>query len=136
MSKPLDVVGIGNAIVDVLAACAEFDIERLKLRKSAMTLIDEQTALDLYTEMRGTTECSGGSVANTLAGIAQLGGSCAFIGKVKGDPLGDVFRHDLRTIGVSFDTPPARSGPATARCLIFVTPDAQRTMNTFIGACA
>lgn len=131
-----DIVGLGNAIVDVLSLCEEEALARLSLRKGSMTLIDEAQAEKLYGEMGPSTECSGGSVANSLAGMASLGAKCAFMGKVKDDQLGGIFRHDMRATGVAFDTPAATEGLATARCLIFVTPDAQRTMNTFIGACA
>lgn len=131
-----DVIGIGNAIVDVLSVCDDALIEKLGLRKSTMVLIDEARAEDLYGLMGPAKEVSGGAVANTLAGLASLGGSAAFVGKVRDDQLGSIFTHDMRATGVHFSTPPATEGPATARCLIFVTPDAQRTMNTFIGACA
>lgn len=130
-----DVLGIGNAIVDVLAMCDEAAIDRLELLKGSMMLIDEARADELYGQMGQATECSGGSCANTLAGIASLGARCAYIGKVKNDQLGEIFRHDMQAIGVQFDTPAAMNGPATARCLVFVTPDAQRTMNTYLGAC-
>jgi sugar/nucleoside kinase (ribokinase family) len=131
-----DVCGIGNAIVDVLATTDEQFITDQGLLKGGMMLIDEERAEYLYTYMSNATECSGGSVANTMAGIASLGGMPAFIGKVKQDVLGEIFRHDMRAIGVHFGTPAAIKGKATARCYIFVTPDAQRTMNTYIGACA
>lgn len=130
-----DVLGIGNAIVDVLAQADGAFLAAQSLAKGAMTLIDEARAESLYRQMGPATECSGGSAANTLAGLASLGGRAAFIGKVKDDQLGGIFRHDMRSIGVHFDTHPASAGPATARCLIFVTPDAQRTMNTYLGAC-
>jgi len=137
MDKPLfDVVGIGNAIVDVLSFCSEETLADLRLNKGMMNLVDEPSAERIYSHMGQATECSGGSAANTLAGIAGLGGKCAFTGKVKDDELGAIFRHDMRAIGVAFDTPAAPTGPATARCLIFVTPDGERTMNTFLGACA
>lgn len=135
MQKDIDVLGIGNAIVDVLSFCDEQTITRLSLQKGAMTLIDETQAEALYAQMGQATECSGGSVANTLAGLASLGANCAYIGKVKDDQLGAIFRHDMRASGLQFDTPAAASGPATARCLIFITPDGERTMNTFLGAC-
>lgn len=131
-----DVVGIGNAIVDILSFCDEAKIAELNLTKGAMTLIDEAAAEKIYRAKGPSKECSGGSVANSLAGLASLGAKCAFIGKVKRDQLGEIFRHDMHASGVHFDTPAASTGPATARCLIFVTPDAQRTMNTFIGACS
>jgi len=130
-----DVVGIGNAIVDVIARADDAFLQQKKLAKSAMTLIDEAQADALYAAMGPGTESSGGSAANTMAGIASLGGKGAFFGKVRNDQLGQVFAHDIRAIGVSFESKAATSGPATARCLIFVTPDAQRTMNTYLGAC-
>jgi sugar/nucleoside kinase (ribokinase family) len=130
-----DVVGIGNAIVDVLAHADDAMLSRLGLKKGAMTLIDASEAEALYKRMGSGIECSGGSAANTIAGIASLGGSTAFIGKVKDDQLGQVFQHDNRALGVRYETPAADGGPATARCLVFVTPDAQRTMQTYLGAC-
>lgn len=130
-----DVVGIGNAIVDVIARADDAFLAAKKLAKGAMTLIDEAQADALYAAMGPGTESSGGSVANTMAGIASLGGKGAFFGKVRNDQLGQVFAHDMRAIGVSFDSKPATHGPSTARCLILVTPDAQRTMNTYLGAC-
>lgn len=137
MTKPTyDVAGIGNAIVDVLAFCEDSFLEEQALNKGSMALIDEERAEALYGLMGTATECSGGSVANTLAGIAMLGGSAAFIGKVRNDQLGEIFRHDLRSLGVTFDTPPLAYGNGTARSFIFVTPDGQRTMNTFLGACS
>jgi len=137
MTKPIyDVVGIGNAIVDVLSKTEDAFLKDQKLEKGTMMLIDEERAEWLYQQMGPATECSGGSVANSMAGLASLGARGAFIGKVKDDQLGSIFRHDMRATGIDFDTPAAKTGKATARCLIFVTPDAQRTMNTFIGACA
>jgi sugar/nucleoside kinase (ribokinase family) len=130
-----DVVGIGNAIVDVIARADDAFLAAKKLAKGAMTLIDEKQAEALYAAMGPGTESSGGSAGNTMAGIASLGGKGAYIGKVRDDQLGQVFAHDMRAIGVSFDSKPATDGPATARCLILVTPDAQRTMNTYLGAC-
>lgn len=132
----LDVVGIGNAIVDVLSHTDDaFLIER-GLAKGAMTLIDAEAADRLYACVGPAVECSGGSAANTMAGIASLGGTGAYIGKVKDDHLGQVFRRDIRVVGVAFDTPPAADGPSTARCLVLVTPDALRTMQTYLGASA
>ncbi len=131
----LDVVGIGNAIVDVLAHADDAFLKTEGLPKGAMTLIDAERAEALYKLMGSAIEASGGSVGNSMAGIASLGGQGAYIGKVRDDQLGDVFRHDLTAIGVKFETPAATTGPGTARCLILVTPDAQRTMNTFLGAC-
>ncbi len=137
MTAPIyDVCGIGNAIVDVIAATNDQFITEQGLMKGGMMLIDEQRAEYLYTFMGDATECCGGSVANTMAGIASLGGMPAFIGKVRQDVLGEIFRNDMHSIGVHFDTNPSIKGKATARCYIFVTPDAQRTMNTYIGACA
>ncbi len=130
-----DALGIGNAIVDVLAHAREEALAELGLEKGAMTLVDAGEAETLYRRMGPGIECSGGSAANTIAGIASLGGRAAFIGKVKSDQLGRVFRHDIQALGVHFPTPPAPVGPATARCLVFVTPDGQRTMQTYLGAC-
>ncbi len=130
-----DVVGIGNAIVDVIAHAEEDFLAAHGLVKGAMTLIDAARAEALYAVMGPGLEMSGGSAGNTMAGLASLGGDGAYIGKVRDDQLGDVFRHDMNAVGVRFATAPARSGPATARCLILVTPDAQRTMNTYLGAC-
>ncbi len=129
-----DVVGIGNAIVDVLTQADDALVEAQGLPKGSMTLIDGQRAENLYAQMGPAREISGGSAANTLAGVAALGGRAAFIGKVRNDQLGGIFRHDIRAAGVHFETPPATSGPPSGRCLIFVTPDAQRTMATFLGA--
>src|ERR1700730_11159936 len=131
----LDVVGIGNAIVDVLAHADESFLATHGLAKGAMTLIDAARADALYAVMGPGIEMSGGSAGNTMAGIASLGGTGAYIGKVKDDELRRVYRHDMRATGVRFDTAPLREGSPTARCLILVTPDAQRTMNTFLGAC-
>lgn len=134
-SAALDVVGIGNAIVDVIArADARFLVDEALL-EGAMTLIDAERAEALYQRMGPAIESSGGSAGNTMAGIASLGGTGGYIGKVRDDLLGEVFRHDITAIGVRFDTPAATSGPGTARCLILVTPDGQRTMATYLGAC-
>lgn len=133
-SPALDVVGIGNAIVDVIAHADDAFLARQGLVKGTMTLIDEQRAEALYAEMGPGIESSGGSAGNTMAGLASLGGRGAYVGKVRDDQLGAVFRHDITAIGVRFSTPAATSGPSTARCLILVTPDAQRTMNTYLGA--
>ena len=128
-------VGIGNAIVDVIARTDDAFLKRHGLNKGAMTLIDADQADRLYDTMGPAIEMSGGSAANTIAGFAALGGHGCYIGKVKTDQLGEVFTHDIRSLGVLFDTPKATDGPPTARCLILVTPDAQRTMNTYLGAC-
>ena len=132
--QPFDVVGIGNAIVDVLAQADEAFLEAQDLAKGAMTLIDGARAETLYAALGPAVEVSGGSAANTMAGLASLGGRGAFVGKVRNDQLGGIFQHDIRAAGVAFDTPVATEGPPTARCLIFVTPDAQRTMGTYLGA--
>ncbi len=134
-SARYDVVGIGNAIVDVIAQAEDSFLAQRQLVKGAMRLIDEREAETLYAAMGPALESSGGSAANTMAGLASLGGSGAFFGKVRNDQLGTVFAHDIRAIGVSFESRPATDGPATARCLILVTSDAQRTMNTYLGAC-
>ena len=129
-----DVVAIGNAIVDVMAPCQDELIEELGLAKGGMTLVDTERAQELYSAMGRATEISGGSAANTLAGMAALGAQCAFVGQVAKDQLGDIFAHDIRAVGIDFDTTPRDAEPPTARCLIFVTPDGERTMNTFLGA--
>jgi sugar/nucleoside kinase (ribokinase family) len=130
------VLGIGNAIVDVLAHTDEQFLARFGLAKGSMTLIDPERAVELYGEMGATLECSGGSAANSMAGLASLGGDAAYVGKVRDDALGEVFRRDIQAAGVRFETAPAETGPPTGRCLIFVTPDAQRTMQTLLGASA
>jgi sugar/nucleoside kinase (ribokinase family) len=130
----LDIVAIGNAIVDVIASASEGLIESEGLTKGGMQLIDADRATDLYSKMGSGHEISGGSAANTIAGMAALGQSCGFIGQVARDQLGEVFTHDIRALGVRFDTPSREAEPPTARCLILVTPDGQRTMNTFLGA--
>jgi sugar/nucleoside kinase (ribokinase family) len=130
----LDVVGIGNAIVDVLARADEGFLALHDLVKGAMTLVDGPRATALYAAMGSAIEVSGGSAANTIAGVASLGARAGFIGKVGRDALGEVFRHDIRAGGVVFETPAAASPTPTARCLIVVTPDAQRTMSTYLGA--
>ena len=133
-AKSLDVVGIGNAIVDVLVQADEDQIDNFGLTKGTMALVDEHQAERLYASVGPGLETSGGSAANTLAGIAQLGGRAGFIGRVRDDQLGSIFAHDIRSVGARFETPAATDGPSTARCLILVTPDAQRTMCTYLGA--
>lgn len=135
-SKPFDthVVGIGNAIVDVLAKCEDAFLERHNLVKGGMALIDAETAAALYGEMGPAIEVSGGSAANTIAGLAALGAKAAFIGKIGDDALGEIFAHDIRSLGVKFTTPPVQGAQKTARSFVLVTPDAQRTMNTYLGA--
>jgi sugar/nucleoside kinase (ribokinase family) len=136
MSEPrFAVVGIGNAIVDVLARADDQFINENDLIKGTMNLVDEAAAEAVYEKMGPGVKCSGGSAANTIAALASLGSSGAFIGKVKDDPLGKVFRHDITSLGITFETTADADGPSTARCMIHVTPDAQRTMQTFLGAC-
>ena len=129
-----DIVAIGNAIVDVIAQADDAFLEEEQLNKGSMTLIDADRAEQLYGDMRAGREVSGGSAANTLAGASTLGRQCALIAQVADDQLGEVFSHDIRATGIDFDVPPIGKEPPTARCLILVTPDAQRTMNTFLGA--
>jgi len=130
-----DVLGIGNAIVDVLTQAEDKFLADCGLDKGAMTLIDDQRAASIYDAMGPGTEVSGGSAANTMVGVASLGGRAAYIGKLRNDQLGGIFAHDIRAAGVAFETSPDTRGPTTARCLILVTPDAQRTMATYLGAC-
>jgi adenosine kinase len=129
-----DVLGIGNAIVDVIARAGDDFLVRQKMNKGTMALIDEARADAIYEAMGPAVEVSGGSAANTIVGVAGFGARAAFIGKVKDDELGQAFAHDIRAAGVAFDTPPAADGPPTARCSVMVTPDGERTMNTFLGA--
>jgi sugar/nucleoside kinase (ribokinase family) len=135
MSHDLDVTGIGNAIVDVLAHAQDDQLARLGLHKGSMQLIDAAAADRLYGQMGPAVEVSGGSVANSMAGVASLGGKAGYIGKVHGDQLGQVFAHDIRAAGVEFTTKSSVSGPPTARCLILVTPEGERTLSTYLGAC-
>ncbi len=129
-----DVLGIGNAIVDIISRCDDAFLEAHGAPKGHMRLVDADTVTMLYDAMGPAIEISGGSAANTIAGIASLGGTTAFIGKVADDDFGRIFRHDLDAVGVHFATPPASNAPEpTARSLILVTPDGQRTMNTFLG---
>jgi fructokinase len=130
-----DILGIGNAIVDVVAATDDQFLSKHDMHKGAMILVDAPTADAVYAAMPPGQESSGGSAANTCAVAAALGARVAYIGKVADDPLGAVFRHDINAVGVHFPTEPLTGGAPTARCLILVTPDGQRTMNTFLGAC-
>ena len=130
-----DVIGIGNAIVDVLSHAGDDFLAENGIEKGGMTLIDAARAEDLYARMGQGLEISGGSAANTMVGVASLGGSAAYVGKVRADSLGEVFARDIRAAGVTFTTPATTTGAPTARCLILVSPDAQRSMNTFLGAC-
>jgi adenosine kinase len=135
MTAPrFDVLGIGNAIVDVIARAEDDFLVAHGMHKGGMALIDEARAEKIYEAMGPATESSGGSAANTIVGVASFGGRAAFVGKVKDDELGRAFAHDIRSARVTFDTPPASDGPSTARCYIMVTPDGERTMNTFLGA--
>src|SRR5437773_2390134 len=129
-----DVLGLGNAIVDVLARAEDDFLIKQGMHKGGMALIDEARAGAIYDAMGPAVEISGGSAANTIVGVASLGARAAFVGKVKHDQLGRVFAHDIRAAGVGFDTPPAAAGPSTGRCYVLVTPDGERTMNTFLGA--
>jgi sugar/nucleoside kinase (ribokinase family) len=134
MTALYDVAAIGNAIVDVIAPAEEAFLQAEGLSRGSMQLIDEARGVDLYSRMAPGIETSGGSAGNTIAGVASFGGRAAYIGKVADDQLGGVFAHDMRAIGVGFETPPLSGGAATARCLINVTPDGQRTMCTYLGA--
>ena len=130
----LDLVGIGNAVVDVLTHADDAFLVKNDLAKGAMTLVDANKGQKLYEEMGPAVEVSGGSASNTMAGFASLGGNGAFVGKVRNDQLGGIFSRDIQAAGVHYETALATSGAPTARCLIFVTPDAQRTMQTYLGA--
>lgn len=134
MPELYDVAAIGNALVDVIAPCAETFLDDEGLAKGSMSLIDVARAGELYDTMAAGVETSGGSAANSIAGLQSFGGRGAFIGKVADDQLGEVFRHDIRAIGAHYDTAPLKNGSATGRCLINVTPDGQRTMATYLGA--
>jgi sugar/nucleoside kinase (ribokinase family) len=133
-SARFDVLGIGNAIVDVIARTEEDFLLKQGMHKGAMALIDEARAQAIYAAMGPAIETSGGSAANTIVGLASLGSRSAFIGKVKDDELGRTFAHDIRAAGATFTTSPAAEGPSTARCYVLVTPDGERTMNTYLGA--
>jgi len=130
----LDVLAIGDAVVDVIATASDSFLAEEGLVKGSMQVLDAEGAARLYAQMRQARETSGGSAANTMAGIAALGGRAGFVGQVADDQLGEIFIHDIRALGVEFLTPPRSGGAPTGRCLILVTPDAQRTMNTFRGA--
>src|SRR5258707_6100795 len=134
MPAKIDVLGIGNAMVDVIARTEDDFLVKHAMNKGAMALIDEARAEAIYASMGPATQASGGSGANTIAGVASFGARAAFVGKVKNDTLGKAFTHDIRAAGVTFMTPPAADGPSTARCYVLVTPDGERTMNTYLGA--
>ncbi|MGH6817051.1 MAG: adenosine kinase [Hyphomicrobiaceae bacterium] len=129
----IDVVGLGHAIVDVIGRCEEEVLARLGSTKGHMRLVDAETAAHIYRAMGPAVEISGGSAANTMVGVASLGGRAAFIGKVAGDEFGRIFAHDIRAAGVIYDTPAVGGAAATGRSLILVTPDGERTMNTWLG---
>lgn len=133
-STVYDVVGVGNAIVDVLGKVSDQFLAERNLKKGSMTLVDAKTAGEIYHDMDPEREVSGGSVANTVAGLASLGSDCAFIGKVYDDELGQNFRRDIGAAGIDFDTPPLKKGPATGRSIVLITPDAERSMFTYLGA--
>src|SRR3954468_21179561 len=130
-----DVLCIGNAIVDIIAQCDEAFLETNGIIKGAMNLIDTRRAELLYSRMGPAIEASGGSAGNTAAGVASFGGRAAFFGKVSNDALGEIYAHDIHAQGVAFDTRPLQGEPPTARSMIFVTPDGERSMNTYLGAC-
>ena len=135
MTDSIKLLGISNAIVDVLAHVDEEFLAKIGAPRGSMTLIDEARAHEIYDMMGPATEMSGGSVANTVAGFANLGGSSAYIGRVKDDQLGEIFRHDMRSLGVDVRLQPAKDGSPTARCHVLIDPDGQRTMQTYLGAC-
>lgn len=128
-----DVVAIGNAIVDIIGRCDDAFLARHRQAKGSMQLVDAATVVSLYEAMGPGIEISGGSAANTMVGVASFGGKAGFIGKTADDAFGQIFSHDIRAAGVTFATPPAKGGDTTGRCLVLVTPDGQRTMNTFLG---
>ncbi|MDH4125132.1 MAG: adenosine kinase [Gammaproteobacteria bacterium] len=135
MTNATQLLGISNAIVDILAHVDHETIEKLQVAPGSMTLIDERRASEIYAMMGPATEMSGGSVANSIAGFANLGGSAAYIGRVKADQFGEIFNHDMRSLGVDIRLAPAQDGASTARSHVLITPDGQRTMNTYLGAC-
>ena len=135
MSQQTQLLGISNAIVDILAHVENEFISEIGAERGAMNLIDEDRAREIYEKMGPATEMSGGSVANTIAGFANLGGSAAYIGHVRDDQLGEIFNHDMRSLGIDIRLEPAAEGAPTARSYILITPDAQRTMNTYLGSC-
>ncbi|HXZ18236.1 MAG TPA: adenosine kinase, partial [Roseiarcus sp.] len=134
MMRRVEVLGLGNSLVDILAYADDAYLDAQDMTKGAMTLIDEERAEALYAARVDPVVVSGGSAANTIVGVASLGVRSAYIGKVKRDPLGEAFTADIRSTGVAFDTEPAAHGPATGQCFVYVTPDGERTMNTYLGA--
>ncbi|NBX65760.1 MAG: adenosine kinase [Proteobacteria bacterium] len=135
MPKTYELTGLGNAIVDVIANGTDDFLAKHGIIKGAMNLVDAERSKYLYDAIGTARQVSGGSAANTMAGFASLGGKGAYLGKVADDQLGEFFAHDMRAGGIHFDCTPLKNGPATARCMIIVTPDAQRSMNTYLGAC-
>ncbi|PHZ85034.1 adenosine kinase [Paremcibacter congregatus] len=135
MTSKFDVLGIGNAIVDVLVHIEDSFLAEHDIPRGSMQLVDEATSERLYGQLGQAIECSGGSAANTIAGLASLGSKSAYIGKTKDDQLGHVFDHDIKSLGIEFSTTKDTSGVSTARCLVMVSPDAERTMCTYLGAC-
>ncbi len=135
MTKPVQLLGISNAIVDILAHVEDGFLEKIGAVPGSMTLVDEQRAREIYAMMGPATEMSGGSVANTVAGFANLGGAAAYVGRVKADQLGAIFNHDMRSLGVDIRLQPGRDGLPTARSHILISEDGQRTMQTYLGAC-
>src|SRR5262245_53773168 len=135
MASSVHVLGISNAIVDVLSHVDEGFLARLGAAKSSMVLIDEARAREIYSMIGPATEMSGGSVANSIAGVANLGGSTAYIGCVANDQLGGIFNHDMKSLGVDIRLPPRSGGAPTACCYVLITPDGERTMQTYLGAC-
>ena len=135
MTDSTRLLGISNAIVDVLAHIDDDFLDKIGAPSGSMTLIDKERAHEIYAMMGPATEMSGGSVANTIAGFANLGGSAAYIGRVKADQLGEIFVHDMRSLGVDVRLQPAADGAPTARCHVLISPDGQRTMQTYLGAC-
>ena len=134
MSERLDLVAIGNAIVDVIAQVEDSFLDDEGVEKAVMTLVDETRARDLYDAMPSSREVSGGSAANTAAGAAGIGAKTGFIGKVRDDQLGQIFAHDIRAMGVHYDGPIVDGGAETSRCLVLVSPDGERSMSTYLGA--
>ncbi len=135
MTHKIDVLGIGNAIVDILVHIEDDFLIAHDIPRGSMQLVDEETSDKLYAQLGQAVECSGGSAANTIAGLASLGSRTAYIGKIKDDQLGHVFDHDINSLGIEFTTEKDSSGVSTARCLVMVSPDAERTMCTYLGAC-
>ncbi|MFV2001802.1 MAG: adenosine kinase, partial [Paracoccaceae bacterium] len=135
MSKTYQIVGIGNAIVDVLSYCSDAFLDENGITKAIMQLIDKQRAVELYARIGPAEEISGGSAANSVAAAAQLGGRVAYVGKVRDDQLGEIFSHDLRAQGAVYQTRPGGAGrdAETGRCIVLVTPDGERSMNTYLG---